>query len=112
MFLIATYIMRPRYPHKTSQKGWMNDPENVICDEQVGFVKKLRTKDTLNSNVILDLANKKLVKCSVGATYGDNYAAAHEYFYENYKKYLDELGYPYVTEELAQAPAEEVKSDS
>jgi hypothetical protein len=66
----------------------------------------------LNSNVILDLANKKLVKCSVGATYGDNYAAAHEYFYENYKKYLDELGYPYVTEELAQAPAEEVKSDS
>jgi hypothetical protein len=112
MFLIATYIMRPRYPHKTSQKGWMNDPENVIYDEQVGFVKKLRTKDTLNSNVILDLANKKLVKCSVGATYGDNYAAAHEYFYENYKKYLDELGYPYVTEEPAQAPAEEVKSDS
>jgi len=90
----------------------MNDPENVVYDEQVGFVKKLRNKDTMNSNVILDLANKKLVKCSVGATYGDNYAAAHEYFYENYKKYLDELGYPYVTEEPAQAPTEEVTADS
>ena len=73
MFLIATYIMRPRYPHKTKQKGWMNDPENVIYDEQVGFVKKLKTKDSINSNVILDLARSKLVKCSVGATYGDNY---------------------------------------
>lgn len=99
MFLFATYVMRPRYPHLTSQKGWMQNPDNLIYDEQVGFAKKMRDKDMIRSNVVIDLANKKILKCSVADRVGTDFDAIHQYFYENYQKYLDELGYPYVSKQ-------------
>lgn len=88
MYLLATYYQRPRYPHLTVIKGWNKDPKNVIADEHVTFKTRINDRDTTRHNVVLDLVNKRVVKCSVGGNVGTDYDTVYKHFAENYPQYF------------------------
>ena len=85
-FLICHYRMVPVNPNVTSIKGWKNNRDNIQYDEQVFFDSKIRNKDE-SANIILDLANKEIIKNTVDPKI--NYQQSFDYFYKTYKKYMD-----------------------
>lgn len=86
--LVATYYKKPRAGVNTSQKGWMDNPDNIQWDEQVEIVKKLRNKDQ-GAQVVLDLGNHKIVhnRFETDKTFDEVF----EYFYINYSDYITKV---------------------
>ena len=61
-------------------------------DEQVGFSKKVRTNDLQTCNVIMDYAERKVVKCVIeGKLVETNFEKMHEYYQEVYPDMIDQL---------------------
>lgn len=83
IYLVAKYIGRPRDPKRTSQRGYINNPENMIYDEQVHIVRGLRNKD-IDNQVILDLTDEKIIKNSFKSdtTFEDLFSYYHEGYSE------------------------------
>lgn len=88
MFLLAKYYLRPRHPNRTATKDYWKHDDAGQLDEQVSFSRKLRDKDVQNYNVILDLDNKKIVKCVIDQFNGTDYDRMFEYFKRNYPQHL------------------------
>lgn len=61
-YIFARYAMKPRDPHMTSVKGYLNDPKNQKFDEIVGFSVGLKPKDLANNQIILDIDGQTVVK--------------------------------------------------
>jgi hypothetical protein len=91
MILLAKYYKRPRDPKRTTEAGYINQNENFFWDESINFVLKVKDKDIRENNVVLDIFNQKLVKCSVGDMVGSDYDTVFAYFYKNYQNYFDRM---------------------
>ena len=91
MILLAKYYKRPRDPKRTSEPGYINQKENFFWDESINFVLKPSGKDMLENNVVLDIFNQKLLKCSVADMVGTDYDSVFAYFYSNYQSYFDQM---------------------
>ena len=91
--------MKPRNERvRTNVKGWMQDPNNVSYNEKIELTRQLRDKDISIGNVILDLAEKKVVRNRFRPE--GNFDDIFEYYYKNYTKYIDpvikQMGYEMV----------------
>ena len=75
-FLVVQYAGKPVDPKQTSKKGYLKD--NLVYDEKVSLTNKLRDKDLLNSTIVLDLENKKIVRRSKVYDISDNYNFLYE----------------------------------
>lgn len=99
VYLIAYYTMKPRHQRvQTHIKGWMQDKENISYDERIAISKRLKDKDISMAGVILDMAQKKVIRNNYRPN--SNFDDMFEYYYKNYNKYLDpiikEMGYEMV----------------
>jgi hypothetical protein len=63
MFLTSTTVINPVNPKSTSQPNFFKDPSNFGADESISLVKNIRLSDLKKSNIILDLSEKRIVKC-------------------------------------------------
>lgn len=98
-YLVARYVLRPKRPSVTVQKGWQNNPGNLSWDEQVGFFDKVKDKDLANWQVILDLTNQRVIKSQSPSNYDGSlftdrdYSKLFDHFKEHYgdqiNKFLD-----------------------
>ena len=88
-FLVVQYAGKPADPGQTSKKGYLKD--NLVYDEKVSLTNKLRDKDLLNSTIVLDLENKKIVRRSKVYDISDNYNFLYEYYYKNYKDHINKF---------------------
>jgi fructose-specific phosphotransferase system component IIB len=99
VYLVAYYYMKPRPRYARTQiKGWMNNPDNVVWDEQVGITNKLKKNDIDSAKIILDLSERKIFRNSWSN--GKSFDDLFEHFYQGYQRYLDpvieKLGYEMV----------------
>ena len=61
-------------------------------DEMVSVSKRVRTSDMNNSNVILDFAERKIVKCVVeGKEHESTFDQMRDYYYKVYPTLIDQL---------------------
>lgn len=61
-------------------------------DEQIGFSKKLRQNDLQTCNIILDYAERKVVKCTVdGKVHPTTFEQMHNYYKEVYPQLIAEV---------------------
>ena len=90
LFLLVTYLTRPTYPHMTASKKYWSGAGVARMDEQVGFARKVKNRDLSNCSVILDLVNKKIIKCVVGELTGSDYDRVYGYFKTNYTNYMEQ----------------------
>jgi hypothetical protein len=91
MTLLAKYYKRPRDPKRTSEAGYINNADNFYWDESINFVIKPSKKDILENNVVLDIFNQQVLKCSVSDMVGTDYDSVFAYFYKNYQNYFDRM---------------------
>ena len=63
IYLLATYVARPKNPRQTSRPGYVSNPDNIQYDENLAIVRGWRDRYMKNS-VILDLTNEKVIKNS------------------------------------------------
>lgn len=86
IYLVATYIMKPKEWVNTSKKGWKDDPANIRYDEKVEITKGLKNRDASSANVILDLSNLKITRNTFQTE--RTFDELFRYFFNNYNKYL------------------------
>jgi hypothetical protein len=88
-FLLAFYYAQPSNKKITSQRGFMKNPDAMHQKEQVVVVRNLKNSDLDTASVILDVLNKKVVKCRSGnqASFDGLWA----YYLKNYSDYLAPL---------------------
>lgn len=117
VYLIAYYTVKPKNSRvNTSQRGWMDNGDNVAWDEQVGIAVRLKTKDLTMAKVILDLADRSVYRN--GWNNGKSFDDLFEHYYNGYQKYLDpviqQLGYEMVKAEnvVVETPAEVIPQNA
>lgn len=86
IYLVATYIMKPKDHVNTSKKGWMDDPANVRYDEKVEITRGLKNRDASSANVILDLSNLQITRNTFKTE--RTFDEVFLYYFNNYNKYL------------------------
>ena len=65
---------------------------NGQIDEMVNVSKRVRTSDMNNSNVILDFAEKKIVKCVIeGKPHDTTFEQMRDYYYKIYPQLVEQL---------------------
>lgn len=62
VYLVAFYFMRPRGRALTHNKGWMDNQNNIMYDEQVTITRNLKKSDISMAKVILDLTKKTVFR--------------------------------------------------
>jgi len=65
LYYAVKFYLKPKNPHKTINKGYMKDPNNVVYNVQHYLTKRLRDKH-LTADVILNVRDKTVVKCRIG----------------------------------------------
>jgi hypothetical protein len=85
IFLIVQYFKKPRPGVNTSQKGWMDNPDNVMYDEKVEVGRVVKPKD-MNAQLIIDLKEKTVVTNKFNDN--RNFDEIFEYYFVNYHKYI------------------------
>ena len=85
IFLIARYYKKPRDPKQTAKKGYMKSDTNISYSESVSLSRGLKNKD-ITANIILNLTQKTVVKCSFETNNGWEELAS--YYAKNYPQYL------------------------
>jgi hypothetical protein len=65
---------------------------NGQIDEMVNVSKRVRTSDMNNSNVILDFAEKKIVKCVIeGKDHDTTFEQMRNYYFKIYPQLIEQL---------------------
>ena len=90
MYLLAKYYLRPRNPQHSARKGYWSEEGAGQMDEQLSFARKVRNSDLQTCNVILNLTEKKIIKCSIGDLSGSDYDRIFDYFKTNYPEHIAE----------------------
>ena len=87
IYLLATYVVRPKNPRQTAQFGYINNPDNIQYDENLAIVRGWRDR-YLQHTVVLDLTNEKIVKNSfqTGKTFKELFA----HYYEGFGEYIEQ----------------------
>lgn len=81
IYLTAKYAAKPRFPHLSSQTGYMKDDANVKYDEVIDVTRGLKHKVLSEARVILDITAQKVIK----NTFSDDksFMQMFQYFYES-----------------------------
>ena len=87
IYLLATYVARPKNPRQTSRAGYITDPNNIQYDERIAFTKGLKPRDQATSGIILNLNQKKVVSNKFDKDQRD-FDALFKYFLEGYPQYV------------------------
>ena len=92
IYLLATYVARPKNPRQTSRAGYMQDPGNIQYDENLVIVRGWRDR-YLKQSVVLDLTNERVIKNSFhnGKTFEELFAHYHEGFGEYIEQTVNDL---------------------
>ena len=92
IYLLATYVARPKNPRQTSRAGYITDPNNIQYDENLEIVRGWRDR-YLKYSVVLDLTNEKVVKNSFhnDKTFDELFAHYHEGFSEYIEQTVNDL---------------------
>jgi hypothetical protein len=95
MFITASYLRYPIDPKSTSKPNSQRKSD-MILDEVVSLVKKLRDSDLKRCNVIINVKRQEVVKCRDFQLDGKivenpSYEALLEHFHELYPAQIDEL---------------------
>ena len=86
-FLLVRYVSRPRNPNLSHVPN--AGIVNMQTDEQIKLLYEVKDKDILNSNLILDLNNKKVIRTS--RDIGRDYDKIFKYYNLHYHKQLNEF---------------------
>lgn len=115
IYLIASYTIRPRIPYMTRHAGYILQDENIQYSESVTIARTLKTRDITQSQVIIDIAQEKIIKCSYQGT-ERSYQALMEYYLKHYPNYvrpiLEKLGRLPVLETITEIQETTVIQDS
>jgi hypothetical protein len=87
IYLLSTYIGKPKDPKKTHLEGYMSTPENIEYDERILITKGLKDKDRQSSHLVLDLTEEKVIKNTF--TTDTEFTALFTHFFENYGDQID-----------------------
>ena len=92
IYLLATYVARPKNPRQTSRAGYITDPGNIQYDENLSIVRGFRDR-YLKNHVVLDLTEERVIKNSFtpGKTFDELFAHYHEGFGEYIEQTVNEL---------------------
>ena len=61
-------------------------------DEAVSVTKRVRTSDTMNANIIMDFAEKKVIKCVIeGKVHDTTFELMREYYAKIYPNLITQL---------------------
>ena len=61
-------------------------------DEAVSVSKRIRTSDTMNANIIMDFAEKKVVKCVIeGKVHDTTFELMRDYYAKIYPNLISQL---------------------
>ena len=61
-------------------------------DEAVSVTKRVRTSDTMNANIIMDFAEKKVIKCVIeGKIHDTTFELMREYYAKIYPNLINQL---------------------
>lgn len=92
IYLLATYVARPKNPRQTNRAGYITDPNNIQYDENLSIVRGWRDR-YLKCSVILDLTNERVVKdiFTSGKTFAELFAHYHEGFGEYIEQTVNDL---------------------
>ena len=75
-YLLITYVRKP----------------NGQIDEQVGFGRRVKPKDLQTCNVIVDYAERKVLKCLIdGRVVDTDFEKLNEYYLNVYPKHIEEM---------------------
>jgi hypothetical protein len=80
-YMLINYIQRPKYPHRTHEKGYWSNPENSQWDEVVEFSVGLKKRDR-NNGVIINLDELQVVKNTMNGE--TDFPALFAYYQEHY----------------------------
>ena len=84
IYLVAYYFQKPAHERvRTQRPGWMQQPNSVSWDEQVTITKNLKNKDLTMSKIIIDLANRRVVRNSWNSAV--DFDELFVYFCNNYR---------------------------
>ncbi len=94
MHLTSTYYIRPKNNFNTSSTNFFSNPDNLVIDETVSLVKNLRMTDLKRANLVLDLKNKKVLKCrryrmGKDMVINPDYQKLYDFFKDIYPNELD-----------------------
>ena len=65
---------------------------NGQIDEMVSVSKRVRTSDMTNANVIMDFADKKVIKCVIeGTDHDTTFDLMHKYYGRIYPQLVEQL---------------------
>lgn len=92
IYLLATYVARPKNPRQTSRAGYITNPDNIQYDENLEIVRGWRDR-YMKYSVVLDLTNEKVVKNSFhnGKTFEELFTHYHEGFGEYIEQTVNDL---------------------
>lgn len=92
IYLLATYVARPKNPRQTSRAGYITNPDNIQYDENLEIVRGWRDR-YMKYSVVLDLTNEKIIKNSFlkGKTFEELFKHYHEGFGEYIEQTVNEL---------------------
>jgi len=90
-FLIVEYYGRPNQGIRTEKAGWGEQQNSIQYDEAITFEVKLRSKYLTQASVILDMIEKKVVKCNVVGLEEATYDKLMEYYNKYYGKQIDQF---------------------
>ena len=102
-YLLAKYIVKPKDPSRTKEKGYMSDEANIRYDEIIEFTRKLKQKHILENDIVLNLDTQMLVKTRYGEIDPEYSLRVYNYFITNYLEQISEY--------LARTPAPVVESN-
>ena len=92
IYLLATYVARPKNPRQTSRAGYITDPDNIQYDENLEIVRGWRDR-YMKYSVVLDLTNERVIKNSfqTGKTFEELFTHYHEGFGEYIEQTVNDL---------------------
>ena len=87
IYLLATYVARPKNPRQTSRAGYITDPGNIQYDENLVIVRGWRDRYLKNS-VVLDLTQERVIKNSF--TPGKSFEELFAHYHEGFGEYIEQ----------------------
>lgn len=89
IYLVAYYFQKPAERVRTNRSGWMKNRDNLVWDEQVAVSRNLKNRDLTTAKIILDLANKRVLKNDW--LNNRNFDDLFTYFSKGYPQYTKEI---------------------
>lgn len=90
-YLIVQYYAKPNIGVKTEVAGWSEQQNSIQYDEAVRFETKLRDRYLSESSVVIDMLEKKVIKCSVVGLEDASYDKLMEYYNKYYGKQIEQF---------------------